>query len=344
MLVTKKQPNILRADPTRTATLRRTFEAQFAGRFERFKRNLIQLVVEENAFGLGQEPVPSYMITNTRWRFRSTSKQLELFAEWLKEAIAQEIIGRVEDAYWMKYIRDGYEKGAGRVFDEVRKRNWGPKEGDFYLGSKMEFLRSAFAQPVSVDRVKVLAGRVLTDLRGVNEDMATKISRTLTDGLVQGKNPRDVGRDLAKAVDVGKKRAQTIARTETIRAHAEGQLDGLENLGIEEVGVMVEWEITHDSRVCELCSALEGIVLKIKEARGLLPRHPNCRCAFLPANVGEKSKGQLRRKEAIQAAIKKSVSREHKKGSLAEKLKKSSWAGADKWKSVASNRPKSVLR
>jgi SPP1 gp7 family putative phage head morphogenesis protein len=143
---------------------------------------------------------------------------------------------------------------------------------------------------------------------------------------------------------IGINRARMIARTEIIRAHAEGQLDALEKLGVDKVGVMVEWSTAGDDRVCSLCMSLEGVVLKIKEARGLIPRHISCRCAFSPANVGEGPDatrrvnygegvidvGQVRGKKAIQASIRRSVSAERVKGSFASKLKKSRWAGADK--------------
>jgi SPP1 gp7 family putative phage head morphogenesis protein len=104
----------------------------------------------------------------------------------------------------------------------------------------------------------------------------------LTDGLVQGKGPREIARDLNAQTDMGQERALTIARTEIIRAHAEGQLTALEDLGVEEVGVTVEWMITDDEALCPKCAAMQGVILKLSEAHGLIPAHPNCRCAFAP--------------------------------------------------------------
>jgi len=34
--------------------------------------------------------------------------------------------------------------------------------------------------------------------------------------------------------------------------------------------------------VCSECSDLEGNVYTIKEAHGMIPLHPNCRCAWKP--------------------------------------------------------------
>lgn len=289
---------------------------------------------------------------NTRWKFNTTQDQVDQFRQWLSNEIDNEILSdpeTTEDDWWDEYVQEGYKKGAGRAFDDENKIAKALKGGavsDFYLGTRAQFLQSTFANPQSIDKLKLLSGRVFTDLKGVTDAMATVITRTLTDGLAQGKNPREIGRLLAKAVDgIGKNRAQTIARTEIIRTHAEGQLDALEAMGVEEIGVAVEWATAGDTRVCPLCSALNGITLKVKEAHGLLPRHPNCRCAFIPANVGETKATDPQQKKsaaAIERAVDKSISLEGKEDEeLEDKRADSKWAGADL--KVEPVRPKSIL-
>lgn len=220
---------------------------------------------------------------NQRFAFRSSAEQVRLFQEWLAAEIQLGVIqttaANVENAYWTEFIRRGYEKGAGRAFDDVRKPALasGKEQLAFFDGTRAEFLRQSFAQPETVEKVKLLAGRVFTELKGVTDAMSAQMSRALAEGLVQGKNPRAIAKDLVDRVDkIGINRARLIARTEIIRAHAEGQLDAMERLGVEEVGVMVEWSTAGDDRVCPLCQPLEGVVFKLKEARGLIPRHPQC--------------------------------------------------------------------
>ncbi len=138
------------------------------------------------------------------------------------------------------------------------------------------------ALPETREKVELLAGRTFDELENVTDDMANKLSRVLSDGLVQGKNPREIGLDIADEIDVSENRAQVIARTEIIRAHAEGQLEAFEKLGVDEVGVDVEWSTAGDLRVCPECAELEGTVYSIEDAHGLIPYHPQCRCSFLP--------------------------------------------------------------
>ena len=92
---------------------------------------------------------------------------------------------------------------------------------------------------------------------------------------------------------------------------------------------MAEWSTAGDDRVCPLCGPLEGSVMTVKEARGLLPRHPNCRCAWIPADKKRKEAGQ-KRGPARDAAVKKSIKAEgptKKKRSFRDIKRRSVWQG-----------------
>jgi len=362
----------LRADPTRTTMTRKMFMRAVSIRFARVKKAMLNIVVTEDCFGLKKaNEVRNEATLNTRWRFSTDSQKVEQFAQWFANQADAEIlqgnIRNAQDAYYARYVKEGYKKGAGRAFDDTRKVALHDQEGvrDFYAGSKDEFLRSSFAQPVAIDKIKQLTGRVFTELKGVDAVLATQITRSLADGLAQGANPRTIARGMAKSMDISRNRALAIARTETIRAHAEGQLDALDKLQVAEVGVMVEWSAAYDDRVCPLCADLDGMVLSIKEARGIIPRHSNCRCAFVPANVGESTKGQKRTQAQIQKTIDDSIRKEmptgrnikgvgkrykdsttgrftsKRKRTLAEQKARSSWGGANLRPSKI--RPKSIL-
>jgi SPP1 gp7 family putative phage head morphogenesis protein len=314
-------PSPIRIDPSRTKTLRDKFRREFSKRFEKLKRLINDLVITEDAFGLvsTSQSVSSIafdtsdfvgnVTQNNRWRFRSDSEKLQLFGVWLSQQISGEIVQgteltAIEDAYWYPYVWEGYQRGVGRIFTDINKLSSLTEDiSDVFIGSKKEFLRQSFSHPVSVERVKQVASRVMTDLKGVTDTMEAQIKRELIDGLTQGLHPKEVARRLNDRVEkIGKTRANTIAQTETIRAHAEGQLDGLERYGLDEIGVMSEWTTSGlgisgkgNPSPCELCAPLDGLVLTVKEARGLIPRHPNCKCTFKPANVGEPLIGRDKR-------------------------------------------------
>lgn len=334
-----------RLDPTRTLTLRKRFQTELRKRFVKLKGLIIRLVVDEDAFGLKGRNTPS--VFNRRWSFETDSQKTIDFLDWLRTQIDAELLpaNPTNQDYWSAFIQQGYERGAGRAFDQVRKPfAESGSVSDFYNGTRQEFLRSAFASPASQDKLRQLTNRTYLDLVNTTQAMATQTGRALADGLARGENPWTIARELNKIVDKGFNNSLRIARTEIIRAHAEGSLDAMENLGVEEVGVAVEWSTAGDDRVCPRCAPMEGVVLKIKEARGLIPLHPNCRCSLIPANVGESTRGQIRSKAGIEKAIDQSVRAEiPKKGdrTLAQRKALSRWAGAER--TIAKSRPQSIL-
>lgn len=280
----------------------------------------------------------SQVVNAHRWQFASDPEKIKQFKAWLKTQIIADITGKSERELWEAYTKEGLQKGAGRAFDDTRRpqrvRDQMAGRMDFYQGSRDEFLRSSFHQPVAIEKVQLLAARSFDELEDISTTMATRMTRHLTDGLVRGASPREIARDLDRDIEIGRGRALTIARTEIIRAHAEGQLMALEQLGVEEVGVAVEWSTAGDDKVCELCQPLEGVVLKLDEAKGMLPRHPNCRCAWVPANVGEDDAGQKDTKFSISQALGISVDREGG-------FDRSRWLGADL--TPAASRPQSQV-
>lgn len=306
-----QKPNPLKLDPTRTARIRRELSQTVAESFNRLKAKLIQLVLGEDAFGMTPPAfgmgVPVFA-GNQRWRNLSSPDQLKQFEQWLKSQIGAELQNLTQEQAWQRFIQQGFQQGAGRAFDDTRKTDKvladSQQKMDFYAGTKDEFLRSSFANPVAVEKVKLLAGRSLSDVKGITEQMATTIRRELVDGLVKGESPQEIARSMVKAVDIGKSRAEMIAQSAIIAVHAEGQLDALEQMGMEEVGIAVELSSAGDNRVCSRCKSLEGVVLKISEARGLLPIHPRCRCAIIPSLGEDDSTPQKRTKKEIDRAAK----------------------------------------
>lgn len=276
-----------RFDPSATSLLRAQFIRDMRARFSSVIDDVWELVVVQDVFGL-EGGAPFAFKTNAErqaWRFQTNDKKLEQFNAWLKEKVDKKILSTdAKGQPWTgKYVESAYKKGALRAYTDSRGKGLN-KLGDFFKGTQSEFLRAAFNQPEQLSKVRLLATRAFEELKGVTGTMATNMNRILANGLVKGENPRQIARTMAKSIrGLTKTRALTIARTEIIHAHAEGQLDSFEALGIDEVGVYAEWSTAGDDKVCSQCEALEGAIMTVDEARGLIPRHPNCRCAWIPA-------------------------------------------------------------
>jgi SPP1 gp7 family putative phage head morphogenesis protein len=328
-------PNQLRRDPTRTTSLRKQFVSAMHRRFNALSEAIQQLVVDDDAFGLSSARILSFnqQVDYQAWRFSTDAKKVEAYRKWLKSQVDAGIltqVGGFEDKPWTApYIESAYRKGSIRAYTDLRKVELALVPL-LFAGGQAEFLRTSFNQPVATKEIELLYTRSFTELQGVTAAMDQQMSRILADGFVKGSSTSVIARELRDNVDTMTiNRADVIARTEIVRAYNQGQLFAFKELGVKEVDVMAEWSTADDNRVCPMCGDLEGVVLTIKDAEGLLPRHPNCRCAWIPVDAEKKHTGQLWDEDA-DAAIEESILEETPKTikrSKEEVIRRSVWSG-----------------
>ena len=268
-------------------------------RFKKLSKAIVELVVDDDAFGLikGELFTFNKQVPKQAWRFQNDATKLRSYRMWLKQQVDAYILspvgGGVGGKPWTApYIESAYKKGSLRAYTDLRAEKMISKPVGF-RGGREEFIHQTFGQPEVTKKIELLYTRAFHELDGVTAAMDQKMGRVLADGLAHGHGPKKIARALTKIVsNMNRTRALVIARTEIIRAHAEGQLDAFERLGEKEVGVMAEWSTAGDDRVCISCEDMEGEVMTIAAARGLLPLHPNCRCAWIPAQKARKAKAR----------------------------------------------------
>lgn len=118
--------------------------------------------------------------------------------------------------------------------------------------------------------------RPLVGLTGRQTQSIVNYRRLLTEKRPDLK-PAQIDRAVMKYTSkTYRQRMETIARTETARAQNIGYVQGLEQVGIKEA----QFQISPSA--CEECIALNETIYPIKEAAGIIPVHPRCRCAMLP--------------------------------------------------------------
>jgi SPP1 gp7 family putative phage head morphogenesis protein len=111
----------------------------------------------------------------------------------------------------------------------------------------------------------------------ISESGAQKAEDALVQGMILGKNPREVAVDVRKALGTSLSRALTIARTETLRAHREATRESY-RVNSSVVNGWV-WHAALDERTCITCWVMHGTEHSVND---LLEGHVNCRCAMLP--------------------------------------------------------------
>jgi len=291
--------NTSQRDPTRTTMLRAEYAKAMRSRFGAVRRLIVETVVDNDALALsasrdtGTLPVllSAHAQAKQRYDFPSDlAGKSQMFMDWLMQASDEEILEISEyqgrritgrNPWQNTFVRAGYGKGVQQATSRLRQA--GAEIPDMSLVGILNM-------PMHTEVLALLFIRNFDEVKGVTDAMGSEIARSLAEGLSGGLGPRDVARLITDRVDkIGIIRATKIARTEIIRAHAEATLNRYEEFGVGEVGLLAEFVTAGDSKVCPICKDLAAKdigygkgIYKLSEARGMIPVHPNCRCAWIP--------------------------------------------------------------
>jgi len=279
-------------------------------RFIKLRGLVRRAVVDQDCFGISKnQALNNYAvgIPNARqYAFLRDGEKVDAFMEWLHSTTENEILqaptGRffsgTREQWTDKYLQSAYQKGITRARSELIGAGYTVPA---FTGT--ESVTAAFNQPFHADRAGLIYTRAYADLKGVTSQMESQISRVLTQGIIDGKGPRDIARllnktisgsggDLAITDSLGRfipaqRRAVMIARTEVIRAHHVATIQEYRNWGAAGVKVKAEFKNAGDDRVCDVCLSLEGQIFTLDEIEKMIPVHPQCRCCALPASMTE---------------------------------------------------------
>lgn len=113
-------------------------------------------------------------------------------------------------------------------------------------------------------------------------DATRAVKDALTQGILQGKNPRVIARELRKVSRIPLRRAELISRTEVLRAYRSATLTTYrENEDVVDGWI---WVAKLGSRTCPVCIALHGTFHPLTER--FFGSHPACRCTAVPKTKG----------------------------------------------------------
>jgi len=295
-----------RVDPTRTQVLRDSFEREIRKRFNKLKAAIRTAVVDRDCFGFTNpagfrvfaDPEPP---TFRNFDFPTTQAKKEAFMKWLRK---QEELGiletmripqfgqATEEAWTDLFVKDSYQRGVQRARYEMGKAGY-PVPALEGTGG----IVASMSTPFHITRVGVAYSRAFDQLKNITQDMDSKISAILAQGLADGDNPIPLAKKILATIDgkgasefgifdslgrfiPAERRARMLARTEIIRAHAYGTLQEALQWGAAGVTAEVEF-VNAGFNVCPVCVGLQGKRYSIAEAWNILPVHPHCRCAWL---------------------------------------------------------------
>lgn len=264
-------------DPTKTNAIRSRFERELVRRFRKLAKEAYEYIANEQNL----KPRKNALRVNA-YDYPQAEDKVNRFMRWLRRAedrgileITEGTATRSGSRRWSDlYVKSAYQKGLASAYGNIRAA--GVDVADSYVDR-------AFFRPIHADRAGLIYTRAYNDLEGITTSIDTRLSGVLAQGMIEGIGVQKIARNIRDSVEsIGITRARRLARTEVIRAHAEATLNSYEEAQIEGVDVESEFSTSGDNKVCPKCSELEGQTYTLEEARGIIPVHPNCRCAWLP--------------------------------------------------------------
>lgn len=297
---------VLQHDPTRTLTIRNAFVRAMNKRFNALIKVIKEAIVDQDGFGLELQTnaavsSPGYQAFN----YPRPHQKIDAFMKWLKiqeekgllEIGYSERIGEsIEGAWTNMYLEDSYKRGVIRARTEMKKAGYTVPTVEASGG-----ISAIMGAGFHVDRIGLIFTRAFNQLQGITNQMDAQISQILAQGMADGDGPRMLARKIIAVIDgsgsgelgitdslgryiPAKRRAQTLARTEMIRAHHAANMQEYKNWRVLGVDIIAEFITAGDERVCTECASYHGNRYTLEAAEHMIPVHPNCRCVAIPVD------------------------------------------------------------
>lgn len=247
-------------DPTMTRNIRDRFSSKLRGRVSKTIAALMKLLKRIRIGDLAGQEGPILDLAQLSFEISS--------------AIQTSLLGGIEDLL-EEETRVIVERAANEATRRFAKAAGVPD-------ADIAPLAFAVGAPISQAAMDNLALSQLGFMTKLATELQDRVLPTLEEGIREGETISELRKRIQTATDFASSRAETIARTETVRVFNQASLARYEQHGIR----MVEWITAGDERVDpDICEPLEGERFLIGNEPDN-PAHPRCRCAWLPVILG----------------------------------------------------------
>ena len=273
-----------RRDPTRSVKLRQEGRSLVNRRIFNLHQQMRQLIQEHDLPGLRQaQTIPQgYRI----WT-EPESNRLERSEQMLRRTVETTLATPPD---WLGLlIERAVRKGVERAGEE---------------------LHASILEINTADTVRFQSTAAALEVQGISAETIRRILRHVAQALLAKQRPPELMREIRRTLEkVTRVRLILLVNTAIVRSVNVGKLLAYEYHGLKTVGIEPEWQprgfhqkrlrldswfrdqeefvnvlTAGDDAVCEECEDIAaGGPYEIGEAHGLIPAHPNCRCAFTPA-------------------------------------------------------------
>ncbi|RLG29022.1 hypothetical protein DRN98_08815, partial [Methanosarcinales archaeon] len=235
----------MRKEPTKTKTLIISFERTMNNLINNFKKKAfprIQFVVSQNRLELELNKIQNASLVDDINRILDETEYSEITTK-LRPVVR-------------RYTGQAYTKGAKKGIADLNRLNF---EVAFYMSRR------------DIEAVSVMIEHNLAELKNASSYMKKEILRVVSTGMLEGQSMQKMAEAMTERINVTKKRASMIVRTETIRNYNQAAANKYKENGIRKW----RWVAALGERTCEICAGLDGQVFSFGDPQPPSP-HPNC--------------------------------------------------------------------
>jgi len=223
--------------------------------YQRVGKDIVSLILELNA----RMPSWTYIEASKYARLVTLLDQINEILNDLRAEEVSYVRQELEDIYEERYLRTifllGQYTAVTRSFDRIPKK----------------FVKESVNYPWS--------GAMFSDRIWDNKELLLKNLREgITQSLVLGESMQKAADRINKGINNSRFNALRVARTEVMRVSYVAEAKAMADNGIKRVQYLAT---TSDERTCEICGETHLKIFQLgKEV--MLPRHPMCRCTYVP--------------------------------------------------------------
>ena len=267
-----------KSGPANMASVQRRYGQTLRGVYGAISAEAKRAVVERDFFGLrsnveqlSDSAFDPSDLTPSAFSPDDPATNHQEFMDWLHEEQRRGILETFTKDN-NTYVRKASNRGVKYAEKELRKAGYDVDSED---------VAAVFNRPAEANQLRLLFQRNYDQLEDVTADTASSISRVLSEGFGQGKNPTEIGRSITKQTELAKTRSTRIARYEVMNAHSTFTRRRYERAGVEKV------EVLGSNPCTEICAPIiAGNPYPLGEVpNGGPPFHPNCVDCLSPVMV-----------------------------------------------------------
>lgn len=190
-------------DPT--GQLRRT-----AGAYNEYVRRLAKVKSEITKIVTGLRVRTNSLVNyalNKKYYFDLSEYEILRLNLTIDRIIDNILFGDKADNWFVLYVKQAYEQGTGASWSNLSAQS------EQYANT-YPMVQQLLTSPEYQLRIGYAATRAYEDMKGLTEDLKSKMRYMIADGVATGTSPREVANGMADVLDLSKARALRIARTE----------------------------------------------------------------------------------------------------------------------------------